>query len=756
MESTKTTRFNGHAELSSPTNGEATPGSHSGSPIRTDSDHGGHVLMTPGTNTESTMTTPATTAAESSNNSYYLAALPFFDAHNDAGVQNEPKHEARRRFSLENARRSDRRSDAKIIKRVSHWMEGNTINRAKSRRHSGFPGLSTSTCDETTKKRRHTLDVDVGRNLDIFGQQSEPATRGDVLPLPITLIDSNSTSLGLVPSVISESGSPMVKPVSTSAPSGVVNEMPAPDMKSGAAIDPEKTDRVTVITGEAATVVDDSAAYAVPEDAGTVAMRLEQDESKQVVVEHIEDGDTLKTGVFSEDEDDGEGDSALADLHSFVRRARSGKERRDTSPSAPILSPLKSKLVVKKRSSGPTGAATSGAGSPMSKVDKAAATAAVVATSTTVSPRVPLGQKDVNKSPSPSKKRKLKGLSSHDTMAPATKKTGGRLVAPDFEDYDTEAPAQPKKRRRKLEANVSGDIFNPEMLTNQDLTKRSSSSSGASASAPDKGAAGAARRSSRIATSTTIKKAAPIPVRLPGSSSLDLGDMPVPSTAAVTARKADRDLAAETRLNTNRNKGGAVPVAVALVALGAVAAGEHDQTTAVTTARKAGTKNVRWDEILARVQGEEPVVPSPAAGNVDTEVVAETQEEEEEAALPSPPQIRFAASEQRDPSRNLVDAQLRGVEDEPRTKLQATVSAPSPTLSLSPAPVRRSARSAASRLPTRGGGLTPVKKRKSLPSSSIGSVSKASNSDVIGARARLGMAGPGTPGPRRGGRKGGR
>lgn len=759
-ESTKATKFNGHSEASSPTNKEVMPRSHSRGLIHTDSDHGGRVLMTSGTNTETTMTTPATTVDESSNTNYYLAALPFFDAHDDAGVQNEPEHEAKRRFSLDNARRSDRRTDAKIIKRVSHWMEGNTINRAKNRRHSGMPGNLAATCDKPSRKRRHTLDVDVGRNLDIFGQQAEPAATGYAVPLPNTFTDSTSASSGLVSSTISMSASPLDKPASSKALSGIHNDMPAPDVQLEDEMDPAKTECVTEVMDQTVTAGDDGAISAVAEHAKAMVRGLEQDGPTKVDVEQIEDGDTLKGDIFSDNEDDGEGDSALADLHSFVRRARSSKERRDVSPSSPIFSLPKPKLL-KKRYSGSTSAANSDAGSPKSKVDKAATTAAGVACPTNDSPRVPLGQKDVNKSPSPSKKRKLKGIGPQDAFAPATKKSGGRLVAPDFEDHETEAPAQPKKRRRKMEANVNGDIFNPDMFSNQDLTKRSSSSSGASSSAPDKGAAGASRRSSRIATSTTIKKTTPIPVRLPGSSTLDLGDMPVPSTAAVTARKADRDLAAETRLNTNRNKGGAVPVAVALVNLGAVAAGEGDQTTAVTTARKAGTKNVRWDEILARVQGEEPVVPSSAVTNVDSEVVAEIQEEEEEAALPSPPQIRFAASDQPGQSRKLDDVQPCGGEDEPRTKPQATTSTPSPTLTptpkLSPAPVRRSARSAASRLPTRGGGLTPVKKKNSLPSSNTGSVvSKVSTAVAAGARARLGMAGPGTPGPRRGGRKGGR
>lgn len=493
---------------------------------------------------------------------------------------------------------------------------------------------------------------------------------------------------------------------------------------------PEDVDDITApgVADQDVTNANDRTACTVIEETEIDGTAAEQDNSRKSDAPQNEIAAALDGDVFSENENV-DGDSALADLHSFVRRAKSSKERKDVPASAMILPPLATSSLTKKHPSGSLGSATSENGSPVSKIEKMATTT----TTTMTSPRVPLGQKDANKSPSPSKKRKLKGSGPPDAAAPLTKKSGGRLVAPDLEDYGTEAPAQPKKRRRKIEADRTGDIFNPDMFPSQDLTKRTSSSS---SSAPDRDGGSASRRSSRIAT---VKKTAAIPVRLPGSATLDLGDMPAPSTATVTARKADRDLAAQTRANTDKNKGGAMPVAFVLASLGAAVADEDDQQTASITLPKTGMKSVRWDEILARVQGEE--MPAPAAAE-NGEGAAD---EEEEMALPPPPQLRFA-SDPSDRPGNPVGGMLANEDEEEQGKKDAPAA-------LSPAPVRRSARSAASRLPTRGGSATPVKKKSSLPSAGPGSVSKPSAASATEARARLGMAGPGTPGPRRGGRR---
>lgn len=137
---------------------------------------------------EATDTAPASSSAVesgSSNNIVYLSALPFFDAPVPATeAHDEPRHEVKRRISLDNARRSDRRSDAKILKRVHHWMEGTTASKAKKRRYSELPEDLALSHKKAPQRRRHTLDVDVGRNLDIFGQQAEAAAPVDAPPIP--------------------------------------------------------------------------------------------------------------------------------------------------------------------------------------------------------------------------------------------------------------------------------------------------------------------------------------------------------------------------------------------------------------------------------------------------------------------------------------------------------------------------------------------------------------------------------------------
>lgn len=654
----------------------------------------------------------ALTSGEGSALDTYLAALPFFDAPIPvSGAYVEPAPETKRRISLDNIRRTDRRSDAKIIKRVSQWMERTSAKKAKGRRHSELPHDLLLGHEKTHQKRRHTLDVDVGRTLDIFGQQAdtltihdEPSAEGPAAATTPSAGDTGCNTGDL------KNSKPLL--VSTT---DVAHEPDVEAIKNtdnvAAAADRTTTDVAAETVSKNSTISEDDKLETENEHAGTTASR--------------------GNDHYSGDEDNNEGDSALADLHNFVRRAKSSKERKDIPASATIL-PATTANLTKKRRSGSLGPATSDNGSPMGKTEKVAMT--TTTTTTVTSPRVPLGQKDANKSPSPSKKRKLKGQNLQDATAPLTKKVGGRLVAPDFEDYGSEVPTQPKKRRRKMESDSSGDIFNPDMFPSQDLTKRSSNTS---EGASEKDAGTASRRSSRIAT---VQKTAAIPVRLPGCSPIDLGDMPVPSTAAVTARKAERDLAAQTRTNTDKNKAGAMPVAFVLASLGTAVEDEDDQLTTTVTLSK-NSKAVRWDETLVRVQGEATPTLAPAERVEDAAV-----EEEEDMALPPPPQLRFADDTTDQPKRHAVGARSTGVEEGESEKDDALVKRAA-------APVRRSARSSTSRLPTRGGSMTPVKKKAVVQSPAAGLAAKSSAVSAAGARARLGMAGPGTPGPRRGGRR---
>lgn len=245
-------------------------------------------------------------------------------------------------------------------------------------------------------------------------------------------------------------------------------------------------------------------------------------------------------------------DSQLEMLHSFVRRAQMKPKRRESM--------------------------TLFTGSPRAQVEPGI---------TLKSPRQPLGQKDSNMSPSPGKKRKLKEVEE----APLDMTKTSRLVKPDLEDT---TPQPLRKRRRKGGENDSPDeIFNPDMAMSQSLTQRGSS--------------GGPRRSKRVATTKPAEPVTPshIPVRLPGSFD---ADMPAISTAGLMQRKTEKDLATLTRTNTRRNKGAALPVPARLAGLSLPADAAADPF--ISPEKAAGLrasrreKSVRWDETLARFQGD--------------------------------------------------------------------------------------------------------------------------------------------------------
>lgn len=637
----------------------------------------------------------------------FATALPFFDQP-IPDIQVESKHESRRRVSLNNARHSDRTSDAKIIKRVHNWMAG--AMSGNKRRHSDMGALH----QPVASKRRHTLDVDAGMNPDIFGQLKVIPPPIEATKKPMEILDERTeASLEEITSIIATS-------------------VEAPAQDENLAMPKEETTEGIVENNENELLVNDE--------------------------ENTDNED---------EEDDVEGDSDMTYLQNFVQRSRSNKgEKRNDVPSAPILI----KSFAKKRRSGSMNSATSDAGSPMAKM------ATAESTITNARSRVPLGEKDANKSPSPSKKRKLKAA---DDGSVPIKKKSGRLVAPDLDDIEP-ATTKRKKRRQGIESDTD-DVFNPQMDFNQVLTQRSTTGGGGTG-----GGGGPARRSTRIAT-TQKPDPAPINVRVPGGVFVDNGDMPAVSTAGITnavlQRKADQDLANKTKANTRKNRGGAVPVQMALASM-AERSGDSDadEITLTTTlfidpkvGRSVTAKTVRWDEILARVQGEEEPVVVTAAAESDSKIEVEFKaqpesEEEEDTQLPSPPQLRVVGIPDLGPDRpgNPVGNQLAfdsENQDEASTKLR-------------PTPVRRSSRAATvSRLPKRGGGtstaaiapltpvLTPKPKRSSLPAPSRvnksgggrgGAAAVGAAAGAADARARLGMAGPGTPAPRRGGRRGGR
>lgn len=794
----ETTNDRGDFRVPSPTNTEIT----TALPDADLDTHVHHQVPSPAA-TENTARHTATTENP------YHTAVPLFDQPaNLAPV--EPEHESKRRISLDNARRSDRRSDMKVLKRVRNWIAS---THTPHRRHSDvtqileqFRGFN----------RRHTLDVDVGRNPDIFAQnlpeikfqilqeQSSQMPDHNAIQEGKTLFDMNfgkpqrkmtkhdhftrnqvDFSADINEDVVRMDLNPeFTADVDSTEPSTELSpkkytprmEIPWNDSKLFAGIKPisttndntgmaslQKTTREDIIVSKIAVpdamdTTSNNEEIAEPtlfEDAGedllnkTTDTRIDisedssnisEDSDGECVDENIADvfdgtvqkvenaietvgktpAETDQVTGIEENKDTTDDDSALALLHSFVRRAQHIKEGKQTTiqDSVPVLP-----LIAKKRLSGSMSSATSDTGSPMARVE---------ADANTPSSRKPLGTRDANRSPSPNKKRRLGEADG----APLFKKSG-RLAKPDLEDIE---PSQPKKRRKKMESDTE-DIFNPEMDMSQVLTQKSR---------------GNARRSSRIATTRSSKAEnvqsgfSTIPVRLPGSSGM-LPDPGVPTvsttgiTNAVLQRKVEKDLATETRTNTRKNKGGAVPVPVALVVLAhqQQSAGDSTIELPVAKARPSSGKTVHWDAILARVQGEkEPTVVATTVTSPEVQeaVDGEYGKNEEDENLPSPPQMRHVGLSPSPPATSVA-----GQLDEHAAAAPGAAPAEPEKKQL---PRRSTRSSTVSRLPRSGGPVAIVTpKKSSLPAPSR--VTKLGRSATNAGVASSVAGRLGTPAPKR-------
>lgn len=750
--------------------------------------------------------------------------VPIFDQPADQ-EQAEPRHESKRRISLDNARRSDRRSDTKALRRIKNWIA--TTN-TPNRRHSDVTQLIGQS---RISNRRHTLDVDVGRTPDIFAQPL-PETEAQLLPAQSnqtnSLQEAKSTfdiqfeefqqrkpakineidlSAEIDEEVIEMYMNPDYTPKSKSRDStkppeqssrkytpgkeipwdgfklfaGVKIVSPTKDTSE---IIPEKgADGVDITVSE--NIVPDAVDIIVKEEEATYSPDSEHEEEHDennistettltemdisigistvseesdgiclnepiVNVFHdiappVEDADETseempaeagETTTIEADKDTADDDSALALLHSFVRRAQTSKQS-GAQDTVPILA----STIAKKRISGSMISATSDTGSPMTKVEEG---------TDSPSARKPLEARDANRSPSP-KKRKL-GMETEGD-APVLKKSG-RLSKPDLEDLE---PSQPRKRRKKMESDTD-DIFNPDMDLSQVLTQKS------------RGSPGIARRSSRIATTKSSKTDnaqsgfSTIPVRLPGSSGMlsHDSDMPAVSTTGVTTamiqRKVEKDLATETRTNTRRNKAGAVPVPVALVALAQQSAGASptSEISAGKDSRPGGNKTVRWDAILARVQGEEEpsatVTTSPETQEAVAAVAVDSNDgknDEDDENLPSPPQMRHVGELSPAPAPNARPGNPITGQLQEQQQTVAPIEPEQPKKKTKVMPTRRSTRSTttASRLPmARSNAPAPV----AIPSTPKKSALPAPSRKVCRPAVGGGVAGRlGTPAPKR-------
>lgn len=710
----------------------------------------------------------------------YQASAPIFDQ--PVGqAQAEPEYEFKRRISLNNARRSDRRSSVNVYKKMGWIASSNTRNR----RHSDM----TWTLEKfETSKRRHTLDVDVARNLDIFAQplpQPGPEIAQDESTFDIKFkefqrktakrkpsriadsdmsaeIDEEVIKLYLDPDSAVKSGRIECFQAPETSPQKYTpgEEIPWDNFKLFAGVNLSNTindtqEMIPANDADAMNVVVLGSAVAdafdvLYESQRSTNVPMSQDEgkdgkdqlnnqetharidnsvdmgsiteesadihTKRSTMERLSDASRQERDACENPEgapvaidetvatvgekDTTEDESALALLHNFVRRVQTSKEGKQNLNQDTV--PILSTIITKKRS-------------PIAGIEGG---------SNTPSPRKPLGARDTNKSPSP-KKRKL-----GETEDAPLGKMNGRLAKPDLEDVES---SQPKKRRRRMETDTD-DVFNPEMDTGQILTQKSQ---------------GVARRSSRIATTRSNKTEhaqsvfSTIPVRLPGSSGmLHDPDMPTVSTnginSAVLQRKIEKDLATETRTNTRRNKGGAVPVPVALVALTKreQPAGESVIEGSSNKTRLCG-KTVRWDAVLARVQGEEE--PTPVTSS-------DVQDDAVDENLPSLPQMRHVGLGPENQSRK-DQLQEKNVTGPPTpSKLQSrsqSQSPPEPEKKLLP---RRSTRSSTtSRLPRSSIGPIATHKQIPLPAPPR-IVNKSERTSVAG---RLGTPAPKRRGARR-------
>lgn len=702
--------------------------------------------------------------------------VPVFDQHADQ-EQAEPQHESKRRTSLHNARRSDRRSDNMVLKRIKSCM---ATTKTPNRRHSDITQLTEQ---PRAPNRRHTLEVDVGRTLDIFAQalpetEAQPPpvqnTQPDALqeqrsaleiqweefqqrkPTKTTEVDlSAEIDEEVVKMYMNHGSTPQAEPAKSSAKSPRKytpgKEIPWDDFKLFAGVkivSPTKdTDELVAEKGAVSDavdiMVDKEAAHSPGSEHGeesdqdhfstcegtdanmdiSVDISAVSDESDGIYLNEPtvnvfrdtspQDGGADETATTL-DKDAVDDDSALALLHSFVRRAQTSKQS-STQDTVSIPGSAVADRVI----SGSMASATSDTGSPMANIE---------GSTDSTSPRKPLEARDANRSPSP-KKRKL-GMETEGAVS--ILKKSGRLAKPDLDDVE---PSRPKKRRKKMESDTN-DIFTPEMDFSQSLTQKS------------RGGLGTARRSSRIATTKSSKADnaqsgfSTIPVRLPRSSSGMLSDMPTVSTTGVTTamvqRMVEKDLATETRTNTRRNKGGAVSVTVSLVAL-AQQPTEESPTRGTSVAkgpRPGGGKTVRWDAILARVQGED--VAATASSSPEAAALSSGNDEDDEK-LPSPPQMRHVG----EVSPDMAGQQPTVASVEPEQLEKKTRGTPT----------RRSTRSTttASRLPmARSNAPTPAPAPAAVPSTPKKSALPAPSRKVGGPAGGGGVAGRlGTPAPKR-------
>ncbi|KAB5527954.1 hypothetical protein GE09DRAFT_975272 [Coniochaeta sp. 2T2.1] len=442
-------------------------------------------------------------------------------------------------------------------------------------------------------------------------------------------------------------------------------------------------------------------------------MALAMDYEPTVPINMDEDNITVQEAEPDAEPATEQEDSETEMLRKFVTRVSANKSAKAAAAA------LARRNLRPKRRSGSTGSTTSSTGSP---VAKSAPTSSNSTTKTTFisssssdaqKSRFPLGEKDAN-SPSPTKKRKAH----HGKSSTSGKMNSDDLFKGNEALYSAEISPPKSKRlrsRRKVEAqsdNKTSTSDEPTIEQQQSSSQDNMNTSLDSSDAP--------RRSTRSRNSRVqLKPPAPsansialslIPVRLPGSSGMIMNptdtsgdkDMPTPIVVSRTARTTaqEKDLAAVTRVNTRKNKAGAVPPKVILSRQaedplrfklrelkgvfeakegreGSAAAAEEETTTSdeKKDGRKSrkGGKGVRWASELVRYNTdlvETPISPSRpvVALPLDGDGYFPATGTGDENSPPPPVASATVAEEKQDPAAAVTDEKDPVKERDPEPK----------------------------------------------------------------------------------------
>ncbi|KAK4120639.1 hypothetical protein N657DRAFT_624756 [Parathielavia appendiculata] len=444
-------------------------------------------------------------------------------------------------------------------------------------------------------------------------------------------------------------------------------------------------------------------------------------------------------------------DSETEMLRKFVTRVTADKNAKAAAAAA---------ALAKKtaRRSGSLGSITSSTGSPMARQG-----------SETPTSRTPLGAKSPN-SPTPTKKRK------HELVKDDL--TKDKSVSEDPSIQHSDGPRLKRRRKR----------------TDPVLESESATSSPELDSLPSTGAGSGPRRSSRArSTRVALKPAAPsansialsmIPVRLPGMGAMDDAALDAHLTSMARQRSEEKDLAAITRGNTRKNKGGAVPPQVVLAKQAEDPSWRRRELKGVFEARerrakereeggesegkekRKKAKGVRWAEELVRYQSDEPSVYRGMASQLLADVMmADEIAEAEPPAVAEPPvektarvAVRRAAAVRSAAAAAAASSATAEVPVSTRRTRSSRLPPPTPVKKIAGKEKPAAAETA---VPETTAAPSLKSKAKSLPnlasaSSALEPAAATSTRSGMATRrtrfAKLEMSGNGTPAPKRRGR----